>query len=287
MCQRDNIRLGCPLEASIKEHDETAIFVGTCVLRKGKGQLLSKTERMIRKGSIYRRVARLGAFGCLCAGICHQWAFAQKDNQAPPAGVENPIVIKTDLALPETYPRGNYEVRLTAIGGVPPLRWQIEKGALPPGIRLEEDGLIHGAAERQGEYQFTASVRDSNKPPQIVQKQFLIQVRAAMRLNWRAPAHVTGNRIEGSVEVSNTTADDVDFTFVVLAVAGDGRATAIGYQHFPLRKGTIGKELSFGETLPRGGYVVHVDAVGEVPPKNVIYRERLQTPEPLQVIPGP
>ena len=67
----------------------------------------------------------------------------------------------------------------------------------------------------------------------------------------------------------------------------NGRATAIGYQHFVLRRGTTAMELPFGETLPHGGYVVHVDAVGEVAPKNLIYRERLQTPGALQVTVGP
>jgi hypothetical protein len=33
--------------------------------------------------------------------------------------------------------------------------------------------------------------------------------------------------------------------------------------------------------------VVNVDASGEVPEKNVIYRRRLQTPAPLQVLVGP
>jgi hypothetical protein len=30
-----------------------------------------------------------------------------------------------------------------------------------------------------------------------------------------------------------------------------------------------------------------VDVVGEVPPKNLIYRERMQSPGPLQVTIGP
>jgi len=46
-------------------------------------------------------------------------------------------------------------------------------------------------------------------------------------------------------------------------------------------------ELPFGETLPRGGYVVHVDAIGEVAARNVIHRQRLQTPAALQVAVGP
>jgi hypothetical protein len=106
-------------------------------------------------------------------------------------------------------------------------------------------------------------------------------------LNWKNPARVNGNRIEGSAEVSNSTPDDIDLTFIVMAVPPNGRATAIGYQHFLLRRGTLSKELPFGETLPHGGYVIHVDAVGEVAAKNVIYRDRLQTQSPLQVTVGP
>jgi hypothetical protein len=200
---------------------------------------------------------------------------------------QDELLIKNDSPLPDTYPHGSYQVPLVAVGGVPSLRWRVEKGALPPGIKLEEDGLLHGAAERAGEFQFTVSVRDSGSPQQAVEKQFVIRVRGAMTLNWKSFAHVSGNRIEGSVEISNTTPDDIDLTFIVLAVTANGRATAIGYQHFPLLKGTTGRELPFGDTLPRGGYVVHVDAVGEVAPKNVIYRERMRTPDPLQVLTGP
>ena len=91
----------------------------------------------------------------------------------------------------------------------------------------------------------------------------------------------------GSVQVSNETPDDIDLTFVVMAVAGNGRATAIGYQHFPLKSATDSFEIPFGDTLPRGTYMVHVDAVAEVPPKDAIYRTRLQTKEKLQVMVGP
>jgi hypothetical protein len=247
---------------------------------------------MTCKGS-FRRVAAVFAFS---VGVCLTFsglAAAQANDPQPQAQApgeatsENQLVIKTDSKLPDTYPRGVYNVRLLTSGGVPRLHWKIEKGALPPGIQIREDGLLVGSAERQGEFQFTLTVRDSGSPQQAVQKSFLIRVRAALTLNWKSPAHVNGNRIEGSVDVSNTTPDDIDLTFIVLAVADNGRATAIGYQHFSLPQGTNDKELPFGETLPHGGYVVHVDAVGEVAPKNLIYRERMQTPGPLQVTVGP
>jgi hypothetical protein len=210
----------------------------------------------------------------------------QPEAQGAPAQGGNGLVIENDSELPNTYPHGAYEVRFRAHGGVSVQHWRLQAGSLPPGMKLEDDGLLHGQAERTGDFQFTLSVTDG-RPQQGVQKAFVLRVISALALNWKAPARVNGNRIEGSVEVSNTTADDMDLTFVVLAVAANGRATAIGYQHFSLRRGTIAKELPFGETLPHGGYVVHVDAVGEVMPKKMIYRERMQTPGALQVTVGP
>lgn len=200
---------------------------------------------------------------------------------------DSELVIQNDAELPDAYPRMPYEYRFHARGGVPVLHWRVEKGALPPGMKLEEDGRLHGAAEHKGDFQFTVSVRDGSNPQQAVQKEFTLHVFSAFTLTWKVPAHVNGNRIEGSVAVSNATPENIDLTFIVMAIAANGRATAIGYQHFVLARGMLGKELPFGETLPNGGYLVNVDAVGEVAPKNLIYRERLQTPSALQVAVGP
>jgi hypothetical protein len=198
----------------------------------------------------------------------------------------NDLVIENNSRLPDTHPRVFYQVRFHAHGGVPALHWRIEKGALPPGMKLGDDGLLSGLPEHSGEFQFTVSVRDSGQPSQAVQKEFVLRVISGLSMNWKNAAHVNGNRIEGSVEVSNALDEDMDLTFIVLAVASNGRATAIGYQHFVLRKGKD-MELPFGDTLSHGGYVVHVDAVAEIAAKNVIYHERLKTPSALQVTAGP
>jgi hypothetical protein len=190
--------------------------------------------------------------------------------------------------LPQTYPHGRYQVNFEARGNyVPVLHWQVESGALPPGIKLEDNGVLHGEAQRAGEFQFVVSATDGGKPQQAVQKRFVIKVVEALTLAWKNPAHVAGNRIEGSVEVSNATVDDIDLTFDVKAIAENGRATEIGYQHFPLTRGTIGMELPFGETLPHGAYIVNVNLVGEVAKWNAIYRQQMQTPKPLRVMVGP
>lgn len=223
--------------------------------------------------------------GCMVDVIGSQPAAAQEAKEA--ASTEPALVIQNDSDLPDTYPHAVYELRFRTHGGVPVLHWKLEKGALPPGMRLEDDGFLHGQAERSGEFQFTVSVRDGGQPQQAVQKGFVLRVKSALSLLWKTPAHVNGNRIEGSVEVANVTPDDMDLTFVAMAVASNGRATAIGYQHFVLRGATVGMVLPFGETLPSGRYVVHADAVGEVAKKNLIYRDRMQTPGPLQVTVGP
>jgi hypothetical protein len=221
------------------------------------------------------------------AGWAQAGAAGQRNTSAAKPTEDNGLVIEpTELA--NTYPRGQYHVQFQGRGNyVPVLHWRVQSGTLPTGIRLEDNGLLHGEAERAGEFQFVVSVKDGGQPQQAVQREFSIKVVEAITLVWKVPAHVNVNRIEGSVEVSNTTADDIDLTFDVKAVADNGRATEIGYQHFPLKRGTIGMALPFGETLPHGDYVVYVNVNGEVAKRNAIYKEQLQTPAALQVVVGP
>jgi len=210
------------------------------------------------------------------------------DKTAPDDKDKDDGLVIEPTELPGTYPQGAYQVNFQARGNyVPVLHWRVESGALPPGITLDDNGMLHGAARRAGEFQFVVSVRDGGQPQQAVQKGFTIKVVDAITVAWKVPAHVTANRIDGSVEVSNTTADDVDLTFDVKAVAENGRATEIGYQRFPLKKGTIGMTLPFGETLPHGGYVVYVNVVGEIAKRNAIYKQEMKTPAALQVVVGP
>jgi len=236
----------------------------------------------------------------LSAAALGQAGAGQKN--APSTGVEKSITVVPDksaedkdqglviepVELPGTYPHGTYLVNFHARGNyVPVLRWKVASGALPPGITLEENGLLHGEAQRAGEFQFVVVVRDGGDPQQAVQRGFVIKVVEGITVAWKVPAHVTGNRIDGSVEVTNSTADDIDLTFDVKAVAENGRATEIGYQHFPMKRGTVGMTLPFGDTLPHGAYVVYVNVNGEVAKRNAIYKQQMQTPTALQVVVGP
>jgi hypothetical protein len=204
--------------------------------------------------------------------------------QQPP----DPTNLSLDAStLPKASPRHLYKFQFQAHGGIPPMKYVLSQGAVPAGMKLGEDGLLTGTPTTTGEYKFTVTVTDSSNPPQKAFRAFVLRIDPPMVMEWKRYAHVTGNRIDGSIVVSNNTEDDFDFTFVVLAVADNGRAVAIGYQHVPLKSGVDSLEIPFGEMLSRGNYVVHVDAVGEVAAKDQIFRTRLQTKEKLAIAVGP
>jgi hypothetical protein len=205
-------------------------------------------------------------------------------SQQPP----DPSALSLDPAtLPKASPRHEYRFQFQAHGGIPPMKYIVTAGGLPTGMKLGEDGLLVGTPTTTGEYKFTITVTDSSNPVQRAFRAFVLRIAPPMVMEWKRYARVNGNRIDGSIVISNNTENDFDFTFVVLAVADNGRAVAIGYQHIPLKSGVDSLEIPFGETLPRGNYVVHVDAVGEVAVKDQIYRTRLQTKEKLAILVGP
>jgi len=189
--------------------------------------------------------------------------------------------------LPKAFLRQPYEYRFSAQDGVPPYTWEITGGVLPRGMKLSSDGLITGAPLETGDFQIRMTVNDSGHPPHALSREIVLRVIAPLLVEWSHYPKVNGQRVDCAARVSNQTGQDFDFTIVVLAVNEIGRATAIGYQHFPLRQGTTDLEIPFGENLPRGSYEVNLDAVGEVPEANTIYRARLVTSESLQVQVGP
>lgn len=206
--------------------------------------------------------------------------------QGPQAPDASSLVVQSTV-LPKAMPRHAYGFQFRALNGTLPLKWTVVDGDIAAGVKLSPSGLLAGSPLVAGTFRFTVSVTDSSTPPQTATRQMILRVVKPLSLEWETYPKVLGSRIDGKVLVSNGTDDDFDFTLVVLAVAENGRATAIGYQRFSLNAGVESLEIPFGETLPRGGYTVHVDAVAEVPEKEAIYRLRLQTKQDLQVSVGP
>lgn len=200
--------------------------------------------------------------------------------QAPPLGV-------LDQTLPPLNVGIDTRIPLHASGGIPPYQWTLTRGELPAGINLDPAGYLFGRPLKPGTYEFTLTVTDSARPAHTVTKDFKTEVAAALFFEWQNPPSVQGDQIIGSVQVSNgTQEDDFDLTVIIVAVNEYGRATALGYQHTTLKPGVTNFPIQFGSTLPVGDYVVHADAIAEIPPKNAILRQHLQAPV-LSIVPTP
>jgi hypothetical protein len=202
------------------------------------------------------------------------------------AATGEPIVLPAG-PLPKGFLRQPYHFKLEAQGGITPLRWEVTAGSPPEGIELAPDGTLSGAPTEVDSFHFVVTVTDSGKPVAQKKKEFTLDVVAPLVVEWSKKPKITGHRLDAAIRVSNQTGDDFDFTVIALAVNENGRATAVGYQHFTLKKDTDEFEIPFGENLPQGSYDLNVDAVGEVEATNSIFRARLAPAGKLQVVQGP
>src|ERR1700686_435947 len=98
-----------------------------------------------------RRVADLGILLAFAGGMAAwQFGLAANDDQAETQGANQAaqsdagLVIENESELPPTFPHGTYELRFRAQGGISALHWRLEKGGCPPGMKLEDNGLLHG-----------------------------------------------------------------------------------------------------------------------------------------------
>jgi hypothetical protein len=197
-----------------------------------------------------------------------------------------PLVIRT-TSLPRGYLRQPYQEKLEAQGGILPLRWELVEGSLPRGVLLHPDGIIIGTPLETGEFRLTVNVVDGGKPQMQLKQPLVLNVVAPLLAQWGRYPKVNGQRIEGSIIVTNQADQEIDLTAVIMAVADNGRATAIGYQRLPLKKNATGLEIPFGENLPYGEYQINADVVAEIASTNTIHRARLVPDEKFTVVQGP
>src|SRR4051794_16916785 len=182
-------------------------------------------------------------------------------------------IMTANLPLPEAGEK--YEIKLRAIGGVPPYRWSIPATPLPPGLNLNVNtGLISGIPESSDEFSVLVQVTDSADPPGTHSKLLVASEGAPLAIRWTVRPHITAANIAGAVRVENGSNDSVDVTVIVMAVNEIGKAFALRYEHLSVAAGKESPDLRFDSSLPPGQYTAHVDAVGEVAAKKAIYRDR-------------
>jgi hypothetical protein len=147
-------------------------------------------------------------------------------------------------------------------------------------LTLNPQGTITGVPSAAGTYRVRVRAIDSATSPQTASYHLELAVHPLLEVKWDQSPALNTDRIDGGIKVVNHTQGSLDLTVIVVAVNEIGKAFALGYQHFNFAPGT--QAISFGSSLPRGSYIVHADAIGEIPPSTIL-RERLQTPQPLVV----
>jgi len=178
-------------------------------------------------------------------------------------------------SLPAPKAGESYEVELRAIGGRAPYKWSLPEAQLPAGLVLDSNsGRITGTPDSSDEFSVLVQVTDSGDPPLRHTKLLMAASGAPLTVRWTVRPHIEGENIAGAVRVVNGGHDVMDTTVIVMAVNEYGRATALRYERLNLAPGKETPDLKFEVSLPFGQYVAHVDAVGEVPRKKAIYRDR-------------
>jgi len=174
-----------------------------------------------------------------------------------------------------------YQAIVQVAGGTPPFLFRVTQGKLPPGIVLQQDtGTLSGTPNAAGTYTFRVSVAEGTG--KTITREFTIEISDYLVAQWKQAPTLDSNTISGSLLVSNGSKDTFDLTVIVVAVNEVGKAFALGYQHFNLNPAQ-NQVIPFSSTLPNGKYIVHADAVAEVPAPHLIHRVHLQTPRPMTV----
>jgi hypothetical protein len=88
-----------------------------------------------------------------------------------------PLRILT-VAAPVGRAQANYHLALSATGSLPPYRWQIDDGELPPGLSLDANtGLVTGVPEKAGDYRVRVKVADAEGNPGSKPLELPIEIR--------------------------------------------------------------------------------------------------------------
>lgn len=79
------------------------------------------------------------------------------------------------VPLPTARLHQPYKARDVVRGGRAPYRFSVD-GALPPGMFLEEDGVLAGTPTATGTFRFLLTVRDASRPPHLDQAMYVLRV---------------------------------------------------------------------------------------------------------------
>jgi hypothetical protein len=166
-------------------------------------------------------------------------------------------------------------IQLRTSDGVAPFQWRVSSGDLPKGLELDRNtGKIAGTPTQAGVTTVVVTVTD--RTAYTAQLRITITIVSLLEIEWRSVPGMRDTNLGGSLHVINHSGNDVMLTVIVVAVNEIHKAFALGYQNFTLAAGATSPDIPFSMQMPPGRYGVRADAVGEVAPKNIIYRSALE-----------
>src|SRR5437868_3409494 len=224
--------------------------------------------------SFYSQSMRRPWIAILCVGSICIFSLLPALAQAPAGGRAFQIVT-SNLPAPEAGME--YKAELKAVGGKPPYRWTALEQKLPAGLAFDSTGAtIYGTPQSADQFSVLVQVSDSSEPPLTNTRLLVSSAGPLLAIRWTDRPHISLDHLAGAVRVKNGSKDEIDLTVVVVAVNEIGKAFALRYERLMLAKGAETPDLKFDSSLPLGQYTLHADAVGEVPAKSAIYRDRRQ-----------
>jgi hypothetical protein len=87
--------------------------------------------------------------------------ISPNDRQSFTIVIRTPPLAIVTVALPPIHGGDDVSVPIVAQGGIPPYRFDVLSGALPPGLGFDPQGLLTGVPTLPGTYTFTVRVTDS------------------------------------------------------------------------------------------------------------------------------
>ena len=87
-------------------------------------------------------------------------------------GVNEPLVITSNVEASGTTRGVQFAEQMTSTGGTGTVTWSVVAGALPPGWTLTPAGILGGVSTTDGTYTYTIQAQDSSTPAKTAQKPF-------------------------------------------------------------------------------------------------------------------
>ncbi len=110
------------------------------------------------------------------------------------------LVITTPAGLPGGTAGTSYGLTLAATGGLPPYRWSIRSGELPPGVTLDAaTGRLTGTPSGAGTFSFTVHVSDSLQATAIRAYSIAVDSRTAVSAIVNGAAFLAGPVAPGTI----------------------------------------------------------------------------------------